>query len=197
MNEPTPVSTKSALSEAIDLTRATFEERGRLYRNLVVAVSLVSLASILTAILSWRGLPLAGLILLLPLTGAFLYLDMRRVSRWRELILGMSRMRGLDLALFPKTVRLLKDLPQESLQSLLATLPAESSGPSTEEGPFAAGENARNDSQPDWKILATTAALTFAMAGVVAALHWRSPIPLLITGGSALFFTLSRKAKPS
>lgn len=195
--ESGPASEKPVLREAIDLTLGTFEDRSRLYRNLVVAVSLVSFASILTALLCWRGLPLAGLILVVPFSGGFVYLDMRRVSRWREGILGRCRTRGLDLALFRNTLLQLKHLPQGSLQSMLATFPAESSDPPIQEGPLSPGKNAGKNSEPDWKILVASAALTLALVGATAALHWRSLPPLLITAGSAVLFALSRKAKPS
>jgi hypothetical protein len=188
---------KPVLLEAIDMTLATFEDRGRLYRNLVVAVSLVSLGSILTALLCWRGLPLAGLIIVVPLTGAFIYLDTRRVSAWRNSVLSMCRTRGLDLALFCNTVSQLKHLPQGSLQSMLATLPVKSPGALTQEGPSSLRNDMRMNSEPDWKLLVGPAALTLALVGVTAALHWQSLWPLAVTIASAVLFVLSRKGKPS
>jgi hypothetical protein len=156
---------------------------------------LVTFASILTALVCWRGLPLAGLILVVPLTGGFLYLDTRRVSRWRAGILGLCVTRGLEAALFRKTMSQLKHLPQGSLQAMLATLPADSSNPPIQEGPLSPGRNAGKNSEPDWRIMVATAALTFALAGAVAAWHWRSLLPLLITAGSTALFVLVRTAK--
>jgi len=173
--------------EAIDLTSRTFEDRARLYRNLVVAVSLVSIASLLSALLCWRAWPLAGLILLVPLSGGFVFLDGRLVERWRSGIVGMNESRGLDVSLFRSTISQFKHLPANTLQAMLATLAA--CGATGAKSASAAGSKDPASRQPgEWRILARTATLTIALTGLAAALHWRFPWPLLLAVGFAALF---------
>ena len=69
------------LLAAINLSLRALEDRIRLYRNLVVAVCLLSISSVLAPLLFWRALPLAKLILVVALPGVFIFLDCRRVAR--------------------------------------------------------------------------------------------------------------------
>src|SRR5258705_9410853 len=64
---PDKAREKPALVEAIDFTLRTIETRARLYRNVLVAVALVSVGSVLASLIGWRVWPLAGLILIVPL----------------------------------------------------------------------------------------------------------------------------------
>ena len=117
---------KSVLAAAVDVTLRTFEARSRVYRNLVVAVSLVGATSILSAVILWTAIPLLGVALVVALTAGFARHDAYRVSRWRTEILEMYRTRGLDLAAFYSTLSKFKHLPEGSLGAMLATLPRDS-----------------------------------------------------------------------
>jgi hypothetical protein len=115
---------KPVLVDAIGTTLRTIEDRARLYRNLVLAVSMVSLVSIVTPVFSRQWLAFSGLIIIVPLTGGFLFLDSHLVLQWRAGILQMACLRGLDLALFLKTISAFRQIPPNSLKAMLATLPA-------------------------------------------------------------------------
>jgi len=188
-----PPGQPPALLEAINLTSRTIADRGRLYRNLVVAVSLLSVASILAALVCWRVWPLMGLILLVPLSGGFVFLDSRRVARWRKQLLEIADNRKLDLTLLLNTISQYKHLPANTLQAMLAALPASNATPATRTP--AAGSRDSASGQPGaWRILAATAILTVALTGLAAALFWRSPWLLLVAlGFAALFVLLKRK----
>src|SRR6516225_5900857 len=91
--EPNQPIEKPVLLDAIDLTLRAIERRRRLYRNLVLCVTTVSLASVLSAALLRQWMALSGFIFLVPLTGGFLMLDNRLFRRWRSEILEMARLR--------------------------------------------------------------------------------------------------------
>jgi hypothetical protein len=110
------------LFDAIELTIRTFEARSRLYRNLVVAVSLVSVTSIAAALILWHWLPLLGFVSLVPLVRLYLHWDARTVLRWRTTILEMLHARELDRDLLRTTLMKFKHLPQRSLGAMLMTL---------------------------------------------------------------------------
>jgi hypothetical protein len=114
---------KPVLVDAIGTTLRTIEDRAKLYRNLVVAMSIVLLASLVLAVFSRQWLALSGLVIIVPLTGGFLFLDSHLVLQWRGGILDMARLRGLDLAMFAKTISGFRQLPPDSLKAMLATLP--------------------------------------------------------------------------
>src|SRR5260370_31655590 len=99
-SEPKQTTERRVLLDAIDITLRATEERARLYRNLVVAVSAVSVL----AVFFRHWLALAGLIILVPLTGAYLVLDSRLLRLWRAGIVEMLRLRGLDVTAFSKTI---------------------------------------------------------------------------------------------
>jgi hypothetical protein len=60
LGEPKQPTEKPVLADAIDMTLRTIEDRTKLYRNLIVAVSLVSMVSIVLAALFREWLLLAG-----------------------------------------------------------------------------------------------------------------------------------------
>jgi hypothetical protein len=186
--EPEASGQTPALLDAVNLTSRVLEGRMRLYRNLVVAVSLVSLLSMLSALLCWHPWPLAGLILLPALTGGFLVLDSRRVSQWHDEIMRMCQTRALDLPAFVDLVSRLTHLPSHSVQGMLDTLPPKDTvGPQSKtDSPTAWGAN--------WRTLAGAASATVALAAVVGALCWRSWWPLFVAGACASSLAFLRKS---
>jgi hypothetical protein len=110
---------KSVFVEALNLTLRTIEERARRYRNLVIAVTILTLLSILCAILCRQWLFLGALVLVVPLIGGFFILDSRNICHWKAEILEMSLARGLDLPLFLKTAAELRRFSPPTLQDML------------------------------------------------------------------------------
>jgi hypothetical protein len=121
--EPKRLAERPVLGDAIDRTLRTIEDRTKLYRCLVAAVSVASIASLVLAAVFRQWLLLASLIILAPLTGGFFFFDCHLVLRWRREILEMARWRGLDVATFLKTISGFRFLPPNSLKAMLSTLP--------------------------------------------------------------------------
>ena len=175
---------------AIHATLRALEDRSRFYRNLIVAVVLVSVASLLLAVIFLRWTPLCGLILIVPLVGGFLILDGRRVRRWRSEILQMCRAEAHDYSLFQKTMAGFGHLPAGTVRSMLATLPEQvDSRTNALEGRKADDFEAatRRDEQ---KVLAATLLLTLALLAVAGAAFYRSGTLLLCGLGLIILFAI-------
>jgi hypothetical protein len=171
MSTPNPSATnasaeKPVLLEAINLTIRTIDDRARAYQKTAIAFGLMFIASIAAALAFRRVWPVAGLILVVPLSGGFLFLDGLRVARWRTEILDCCLRRKLELPQFLATITQLKYLPQASLRSMLATLPTEAP-----ETAAAVKAHAFFLSKEQWIILKFTAALLVFLAVVVMACH--------------------------
>jgi len=189
-NQPT---IRPVLLDAVDITIRAIEDRARLYRNLVVAVSAVSVLSILLSVLVRQWLTLTGLVLLVPLTGGFLFFDSRLVRRWRAGIVEMARLRSLDRATFLKTISGFRHLPPNALKAMLSTIPP-SGEESRQETPqleqAIVGPNfdalERNN---ELKILCSTGLLTGALVCLIAGAFYGS-VALLVSGASLIILLL-------
>ena len=189
-NQP---ANRSVLLDAIDITVRTIEGRARLYRNLVVAVSAVSVLSILLAVLFRQWLALAGLVLLVPLTGGFLFFDSRLVRRWRAGIVEMARLRSLDRATFLNTISGFRHLPPNALKAMLSTIPP-SRGEDRQESPHLkqsiVGANFDAlERKNELKILCSTGLLTGALVCLIAGAFYGS-VALLVSGASLIIVLL-------
>jgi hypothetical protein len=162
-------------------TVRTIKDRARLYRNLVVAVSVVSVLSILLSVLSRQWLALIGFVLLVPLTGGYLFLDSRIVRRWRAGIVEMTRLRSLDVVTFLKTISGFRHLPPNTLKAMLVTIPPSDGEQATVGATFDA--MARKN---ELKILCSTGLLTVALGCLIAGTFYGS-VALLLSGGSLIF----------
>jgi hypothetical protein len=113
---------KPVLLEAVNFTFRTIEQRTWHYRNLVVAVSLTGLGSIIVAVVLRRWVVLAGELALPLYFAGFLSLDRRILKTWRRGVFKMRDERGLSIAQLTQTLRGLRQMPQATLHSMLATL---------------------------------------------------------------------------
>ncbi len=113
---------KPVLLEAINLTFRTMERRTRLYRNLVVCVSLTILGSLIIALTFRKWIVLSGLLAPPLYVGCFLYLDARTLRAWRDRVLAMRDECGLDVAQLKQTLRDMRYIPEATLHSMFATL---------------------------------------------------------------------------
>jgi hypothetical protein len=191
---PKQPTDRPVLLDAIDITVRAIEDRARLYRNLVVAVSTVSMLSILWAVLFRQWLALAALVLLVPLTGAFLFFDSRLVRRWRAGIIEMTGSRGLDSATFLKTISGFRHLPPSALKAMLVTIP-----PSREEDrqetphlkhSIVGANFDALEKKNALKILCSTGLLTLALVCLIAGAFYGS-IALLVSGGSLIILLVT------
>ena len=184
------------LLDAVEYTVRTIEDRARLYRNLVISVSMVSILSVLLAITLRQWIALAGLLLLSPMTGSFLILDIRRTRQWRLHILKKYRKRELHIPTFRKTISAFAYLPASSLQAMLSTIshfdnPAQ--GQAQTQNP--SGDNV--DAQmreSEWRIFRASGLLTIALASLTAAAIFQSATFLICGAGLTILFAfLNRK----
>jgi hypothetical protein len=186
------------LKEAVDATLQTIERRTRLYRNLVVCVATLSIASILLSIILLSWIPACGLILLAPTTGAFLLLDGRQVRRWQACVIEMWR-RGLILKEFERTVTSFRHVPPHSLNGMLSTLPKDSSQfnrdqATEEEKTFWAEKIDALGRRQQRKTLAGVAALTLAIASLIGGAVSRNLVFFSFAAGlTALLMVLRKK----
>ena len=111
------------LKEAIEITLRILEGRARLYRNLIIVVSVLFLSSILATIFSGLWILLTGLVLIVPFCGCFIALDSRKVSRWQIELLNMWQKQNLELDLFSKVITNFQKVPPQSLKTMLSGLP--------------------------------------------------------------------------
>lgn len=114
----------TAYKVAIDQTMRTIDRRAKYYRNLIVAVVLISLISVSLTMCVWALLPLAGFFFLLPVCGLYFVLDSRFLNHWRSQLLKSWAKREIDFRAFSDAVSAIPKLPKGTVQGMLATLPS-------------------------------------------------------------------------
>jgi hypothetical protein len=110
------------MRDAIELTLRAIESRARLYRNIVVIVSLSIVGAPIVALVSWSWWPLAWLAVLPVVVATYLALDTSLVRRWNRRVTAVCLAQGIPLAEFAKTVGSIRTLPQGTVHGMLATL---------------------------------------------------------------------------
>jgi hypothetical protein len=195
-NDSKQPTAKPVLLDAVEYTVRTIEDRARLYRNLVVSVSIVSILSVVLAVTFRQWIGLAGFLLLSPMTGSFLILDIRRTRLWRLHILKKSRKRELHIPTFRKTISAFAYLPASSLQAMLSTI-------SDVDNPAQGQAQTQNPSgdivdtrmrESEWRIFRGSALLTIALASLTAAAIFQTATLLICGAGlSILFAFFNRK----
>jgi hypothetical protein len=110
-------------AEAVNATLRTIEKRTGLYRNLIVGVCLLSIGCIVFAVIRRNWMWLLGGGLLVPLTGAYLWLDTRLVGQWQACILTLWLHRGLGLEIYKRTMSSDPRVPSKTLEGMLSVLP--------------------------------------------------------------------------
>ena len=113
---------KPVLLEAVNFTFRTMERRTRLYRNLVVCVSLTLLGSLVLAVVFRKWIFLFGLLTPPFYVGCFVYVDGRTLRAWRDRVLAMRNERSLEVEQLKKLLSDLRHIPAATLQSMFATL---------------------------------------------------------------------------
>ena len=114
----------SAYRLAIEQTETTILRRAKYFRNQVVAVVVVALVIVVSAAVLGFVSVLAAALCLIPLCGAFLFADSTLVNEWRSELLSAWTTGQLDLAAFLPTIRVHPQLPTQTLEAMLATLPS-------------------------------------------------------------------------
>jgi hypothetical protein len=114
---------RQAIQQAMSLTEHTLRLRTICYRGLVIGVNLVAFVSFLWAVIQWSWLPLLGLLLLLPLTCAFLFVDCLMINRWRHRLYQMWVYGPLDVNSLCDVLFAIRVVPGQILQGMLSSLP--------------------------------------------------------------------------
>jgi len=113
----------SSYRDAIDRTTQTVDNRAKQFRNLIVAVTLVSVGATLWAGLAWSWLPLTGILLLVPVCGLYLFLDGKLLNQWRKELFVTWASGEIDFWAFHEAIKPISRLPEDTLKSMLETLP--------------------------------------------------------------------------
>jgi hypothetical protein len=108
---------------AIDDTVRLLEQRARVYRDLVVAVSLVGLTMFGWALLSLSLRPLGLLALLALLCLGFVWHDRRLLNGWRARLLADWTAGAIDFAALRGALLANPTLPKNTLAAMLDSLP--------------------------------------------------------------------------
>lgn len=159
------------------------ERRATFYRNLVVTVVLIGVASLVVALAARSLAGLAGVLFLIPACGLFFHLDARLLNGWRADLLERWAGGELDLEALRPALHGHPGLPRDTLDAMLATLPSvanlaeEQRIPNPSRQAAAAAYRAMHQERSD--LLLLDAVLSgIAAAALVAALWMRSWTPL-------------------
>lgn len=178
------VGARLPYQEAMRATAGVIHTRARWYRNLVAGVAAVLLGSVLAALIAWSLAPLAGLLAVVPLCGAFFVLDGRLVLGWQRKVLSLWAEQDLDLNPLRDALTGMPMLPPRTLGGMLDLLPKARDGTPSEPRSraarralaVAAGEI---HTAQVVRRLAGAVARLLGFLCIVLAILWRSPAPLL------------------
>ena len=115
----------SPYAQAMEATRSAVTRRARRYRNLAMAVALGLLGTVLAAALLRSAQPLWALSLLPMMVMGFHLADAQTLRRWRVPALRHWVRGELRLDLLRHTLRQVPNMPPQTLEGMLATLPAD------------------------------------------------------------------------
>jgi hypothetical protein len=126
------VNSLSVYQQAIDATIQTIRLRAQRYRNLVVAVAVTLVVSILTALVTWSWHPLLGLTAIVLWYGAFALGDARLALAWQRRILDLWANQQLDLRPLRDALKAIPAMPVRTLDGMLTMLPTPTAATSAE-----------------------------------------------------------------
>lgn len=96
------------------------------YRRLLLAIGLISIASVTCALVFWMWQPLLALLLIVPIVTVFLLTDAIAVQRWQAVVIAEWADGRLPLDGFRDTMLSVKQLPQLTILGLFESLPTNS-----------------------------------------------------------------------
>ncbi len=107
----------------IDLTSEILIARTKCYRRLVVAISIISLASMCVVIATMSLWPSALVLFLIPAYSIFLVCDNSKLNMWRSQVVEAWKSKSIDLNALRQAITANKGLSQQILQGMLEALP--------------------------------------------------------------------------
>jgi hypothetical protein len=171
------------MKEAVEATCQTLEARARLYRNLVVAVVAMVTSTVGASLLLWSPRPLAALVALIPICGAFLLLDGRLVEGWLRTVFARREASSFRLSDLKRLLRAHRYIPQRSLMSMLALLPHEDAG---ESGRLAGVEAILREARLQQRRTLLGTAIATLLVGIPAGASVMTPMLLALCLGGTM-----------
>lgn len=114
-----------SLSEAIEQTHHVLHKRSTRFRNMVIAVVMIPVGSGVWALVVGSGLPLLGLLLLVPVCVLFLLLDVRAVQQWQRYLFAGWQDGSIKLDVLVHAIDAIPQLPEHTVTAMLDTLPTQ------------------------------------------------------------------------
>jgi len=171
---------RSGMREALHATTDTINFRIKKFKILVISVSVITLGSLIWAIVWMSWFPLLVLILNIPICGAFFISETLILNRWQSQILELWISDLLNLGVYYDAMAKVRIFPQNTLHSMLATLPEsnqEYNPPTNIKKSLAMTLQTINYCQTD-RIVFNILAIIFGLASLICALIIHSLIPL-------------------
>ncbi|HMB91051.1 MAG TPA: hypothetical protein VKP65_09410 [Rhodothermales bacterium] len=113
------------MDEAVQHTLRVMERRSRWFRNMVIAVVMIPVASGVWALVAGSWLPLLGLLVLVPVCVLFLLLDVRALQQWQRYLFARWQDGSIKLDVFAHAIDAMPKLPKHTLKAMLDTLPTQ------------------------------------------------------------------------
>lgn len=113
------------MDEVIQHTLRVLERRSRWFRNVVIAVVLIPVASGVGALVAGSWLPLLGLLVLVPVCILFLLLDVWVVQQWQRFLFARWQEGRIKLDVFSHALDAMPQLPKHTVRAMLNTLPTQ------------------------------------------------------------------------
>jgi hypothetical protein len=182
----------------IDETSETIELRARYYRDLVIGVVILGVASTSTALVFRAWSPLSGFLLLIPVCGLFFCRDARLLASWRSRLLERWASGQIEFWALREAFRPVTTLPKQTLGAMLGSLPvvgnreAEQVVPLVSRTTSGAVVDAIYACRADVLALKTSASAALVVPAI-GAVWLKASAPLLLTG-LALTYPLLRAA---
>ncbi|MDQ1327125.1 MAG: hypothetical protein QG641_405 [Candidatus Poribacteria bacterium] len=171
---------RSGMREALHTTTDTINSRIKRFKILVISVAIVTLGSLIWAIVWMSWFPLLVLILNKPICGAFFISEILILNRWQSQILELWISDLLNLDVYSDAMTKIRMFPQNTLRSMLATLPESNladNTPANIKKSLAMTLQTINHCQTD-RIVFNILAITFGLVSLICVLVIHSLIPL-------------------
>lgn len=118
-------TTTDNLREAVAHTHRVLHKRSTRFRNMVIAVVMIPVVSGIWALVAGSGLPLLGLLVLVPVCVLFLLLDVRAVQQWQRYLFARWQDGSIKLDVLAHAIDAMPQLPKHTVTAMLDTLPTQ------------------------------------------------------------------------
>ena len=113
------------IAEAIRQTQEVLRGRSQWFRNMVILVVMIPVVAGVWALVAGSGLPLLGLLGLVPVCVLFLLLDVRAVQQWQRYLFARWQDGSIKLDVLAHAIDAMPQLPKHTVTAMLDTLPTQ------------------------------------------------------------------------